>query len=183
MGDAELKELIASLVLAQKETDRQIKKTDRQIKELGKQIGGLGEKFGSFTEGMAFPSLSKVMEEQFHMNVIAPNVRAKKDGEHFEIDVMAYANTDVNKVYLIEVKSHLREEGIEQLLKSLKRFSKFFPEHRDKKVYGVLAVVDASPELKKRTLDEGLYLAMIHDDLFEITVPKNFHPKAFISQV
>ena len=46
--DEELKELVASLAVAQRETDRQLKETDRQLrkqlKELGKQIGGLGEK-------------------------------------------------------------------------------------------------------------------------------------------
>ena len=46
MTDEELKELVASLAVAQRETDR-------QLKELGKQIGGLGEKFGG--EGMALP--------------------------------------------------------------------------------------------------------------------------------
>ena len=50
MTDEELKELVASLAVAQRETDRQLKETDRQLrkqlKELGKQIGGLGEKFG-----------------------------------------------------------------------------------------------------------------------------------------
>ena len=62
MTDEELKDLVASLAVAQRETDRQLKETDRQLKEtdrqlrkqlkeLGKQIGGLGEKFGGFTEG------------------------------------------------------------------------------------------------------------------------------------
>ena len=53
MTDAELKELVASLAIAQRENDRQLKETDRQLhkqlKELGRQIGGLGEKFGGFT--------------------------------------------------------------------------------------------------------------------------------------
>ena len=50
------------------------KETDRQIKELGKQIGGLGEKFGSFTEGMAFPSMKRVLRERFGMEFVSPRV-------------------------------------------------------------------------------------------------------------
>ena len=34
MRDRDLKELVASLAISQKETDRQMKATDRQIKEL-----------------------------------------------------------------------------------------------------------------------------------------------------
>ena len=37
---------------------RQLRK---QLEELGKQIGGLGEKFGGFTEGMALPSMTKIL--------------------------------------------------------------------------------------------------------------------------
>ena len=67
MTDAELKELVASLAVAQRETDWQLKETDRQLrkqlKELGKQIGGLRDKFRSFTEGMALPSMTKILTE------------------------------------------------------------------------------------------------------------------------
>ena len=56
------------------ETDRQIKETSRSVKELGKQIGGLGAKFGSFTEGLALPSMDKILRQQFCMEVISPSV-------------------------------------------------------------------------------------------------------------
>ena len=39
-----------------------LQETDRQIRELGKQIGGLGNKFGSFTEGLALPSMQKILQ-------------------------------------------------------------------------------------------------------------------------
>ncbi len=90
MNDHELKALVASLATAQKETDR-------QLKELGKQIGGLGEKFGSFTEGLALPSMSKILSERFGMEVISPSVRVSKQGEHMEIDVLAFANAGINE--------------------------------------------------------------------------------------
>ena len=47
MTDDELKQLVASLAIDRKETDKQFKETAKQLKELGKQIGGLGKKFGS----------------------------------------------------------------------------------------------------------------------------------------
>lgn len=179
MTDQELKELVASLALSQKETDRQLKETDRQVKELGKQIGGLGEKFGSFTEGLALPAMSKILSERFGMEVISPKVRAKKHGQNLEIDVLAYANSDINEAYVVEVKSHAREESIEQLRKILESFHRFFPEHQDKKAYGILAAVDVSDELKKRILREGFYFARIHDEVFDLEVPANFKPKAY----
>jgi hypothetical protein len=133
MTDLELKEFVASLAIRQAETDRQIResqtRTDRQIEELGKQLGGLGQKFGGFTEGMAFPSMQKILREQFGMDVVSVRNIARKNGRSLEIDAMAYANGEVNTVYVVEVKSHLREDGLQQMLRILREFHDFYPGH------------------------------------------------------
>ncbi len=98
-----------------KETDRQQQKTDKQLKELGQQIGGLGAKFGSFTEGLALPSMETILRQRFGMKVVSPSVRASEDGQNLEIDVLAYTNGELNTAYIVEVKSHAREESITQL--------------------------------------------------------------------
>jgi hypothetical protein len=167
--------LLAELTTAQKETDRQLKEnaqqqkeTDKQLKEMGKQIGGLGAKFGSFTEGLALPSMETILRQRFGMEVVSPSVRVSKEGQHLEIDVLAYSNGELNTAYIVEVKSHVRQEDITQLKSILQRFRRFFPEHKDKKLYGILAAVDLSPELRKKILQEGLYVARIHDQVFEL---------------
>ncbi len=104
--------LLAELTAAQKETDKQLKEvsqqqkenaqqlkeTDKQLKELGKQIGGFGAKFGSFTEGLALPSMETILRQRFGMEVISPSVRVSKEGQHLEIDVLAYTNGELNRV-------------------------------------------------------------------------------------
>jgi hypothetical protein len=173
-----------------KETSQQIKATDqelkestqqinRQLKELGKQIGGLGAKFGSFTEGLALPSMETILRQRFGMEIISPSVRASKEGQHLEIDVLAYANGSINSAYIVEVKSHPREDSITQLKNILQRFRLFFPEHKDKQLYGILAAVDLSPNLREKILQEGLYVARIHDQVFELDSPENFCPQTF----
>ncbi len=162
-----------------KETDRRIKQTDRQLKELGKQIGGLGEKFGGFTEGLALPSMERLLRRRFGMEVVSPSVRVSRDGRHLEIDVLSYANGVLNQVYLVEVKSHPREESIAQMQALLRAFRDFFPEHRDKRLYGILAAVDLSPALRARALGAGLYVARIHDQVFELDVPDDFEARAY----
>jgi hypothetical protein len=196
--------LLAELTTAQKETDRQLKETslqqqetdrqlkeqqkeskrrekemDKQLKELGKQIGGLGSKFGSFTEGLALPSMETILRQRFGMEVVSPSVRASKEGQHMEIDVLAYANGNVNTAYIVEVKSHAREDSITQLKSILQRFRLFFPEHKDKQLYGILASVDLSNKLRAKILQEGLYVARIHDQVFELDIPDNFQPRTY----
>jgi hypothetical protein len=185
-AQAELTAAQAELTAAQKETDRQLKetdrqqqKTDKQLKELGKQIGGLGAKFGSFTEGLALPSMETILRQRFGMEVISPSVRVSKDGQHLEIDVLAYTNGELNTAYIVEVKSHARQEDITQLKSILQRFRRFFSEHKDKKLYGILAAVDLSPGLREKILQEGFYVARIHDQVFELDIPDNFQPRLY----
>ena len=180
---AELTTSQSELTAAQKETDRQLKElgkqTDRQLKELGKQIGGLGAKFGSFTEGLALPSMETILRQRFGMEVISPSVRVSKEGKHIEIDVLAYTNGDLNTAYIVEVKSHAREDSITQLKSILQRFRTFLPEHKNEQLYGILAAVDMSPELRQKTLQEGFYVARIHDQVFELDTPENFQPQSY----
>lgn len=174
-----------------KETDRLLKEysqearlraqeTDRMLKELGKQIGGLGAKFGSFTEGLALPSMETILRQRFGMEVISPSVRVSKAGQHMELDVLAYANGAINQAYIVEVKSHAREASLTQLKTQLQRFRDFFPEHRDKQVFGILAAVDMSDTLREQALQEGIYVAHIQDDVFELLdVGQSFQARAF----
>ncbi|MCA2710986.1 MAG: DUF3782 domain-containing protein [Microcystis sp. M015S2] len=171
--------LLKEVSQQQKENAQQQKETDKQLKELGKQIGGLGAKFGSFTEGLALPSMETILRQRFGMEVISPSVRVSKEGQHIEIDVLAYTNGELNTAYIVEVKSHARQEDITQLKSILQRFRRFFPEHKDKKLYGILAAVDLSPELREKILQEGLYVARIHDQVFELDIPDNFQPQTY----
>ena len=161
------------------ETNRQIEENWRMIRELGKQIGGLGEKFGGFTEGMAFPSMQKILRERFEMDVVSVRAIGRKNGRTLEIDVLAYANREVNAVYAVEVKSHLREDGLQQMLRILRDFHEFFPGHEGKKVYGILAAVDIPDDVAARVLKKGIFLARIHEDTFEIRVPDSFQPRSY----
>lgn len=160
------------------ENDRRRQEMERYLRELGQQIGGLGEKFGSFTEGLALPSMSRILSKRFGMDVIAPSVRARNNGHSMEVDVLAYSKTR-DEVYVVEVKSHLRQDALDQMKKILRDFHDFFPGHAGKKIYGILAAVDAPDGLRKKVLQEGIYLARIHDGQFELQVPDNFQPRAF----
>lgn len=197
MTDEELKQLVANLAvfhsnfaIEQQKTESLIrelrdsqkdsqKATDKQIKELGKQIGGLGEKFGSFTEGMAFPSMRKILREQFGMEAITTRYEVRRNGKTLELDVFAHSNGTEQKAVIVEVKSHLRDEYITRLLTILKEVKNYLPEHANKKFFGILAVVDAPDSLKAQVLNNGLYYAEIHHDVFALKVPLGFQAQVF----
>ncbi len=155
------------------------KETERVVRQVTKQLGELGNKMGSFAEGMALPSMEKLLYREFGMNVVLPYAKSRRKGESLEIDVLAYDNGEKNEAVIVEVKSHLTSEGVQQILKTIEDFPKFFPSLSDRKIFGILAGVKIPDSVRSEVLKNGLYLARISDDTFKLQVPSGFKPKAF----
>ncbi|GAB3721649.1 hypothetical protein [Spirosoma lituiforme] len=175
----DIRQILQEIALTQKELSQSQKETDRITKQNAKLIGDIGNKFGSFTEGMAFPSMEKVLRKQFGMTTITTNYKTEYGPDTLEIDVLGMANGEVNTVVLVEVKSHLKDRDIDQLLKSLDRFRRFHPEYAHKKLFGILACVQGAKEVRDKAMASGLYVASIHDEVFELKTPAYFVPRDF----
>jgi hypothetical protein len=190
MTDDELKALVAENSLAIRESRQESERlwqeilvsrqeTDRLIRGLSSQFGQLGNELGDYAESLIRPSLERALREQFGMTTIHSPLHLRRNGDEIEIDVMGYAEDQRQEVYLAEIKSQLRQEGIDQILDDLRRFPRFFPEHGGKKLFGILAALDVPADLRAQVLKQGLYLATIRDDVFEIVPPDGFAPRAF----
>src|SRR5215510_10018510 len=163
VSTAELRKSQQETEKRQQEAARQIEETGKQIKQVNKQLGELGNKFCSFAEGMALPSMEKILRDHFKMDVVTPRATSRLNERMIEIDVMAYDNGSRNELYIVEVKSHLTREGIGQILKTIEEFPKFFPLYSDRTIYGIIAAVDIPLNLRAEVVKEGLYLARIQD--------------------
>lgn len=198
MTDQELKDLVASIAKTQAETAAQMKETDRRLAELGeqtdrrfaetarqiaqvnKQIGELGNKFGTFTEGLAWPSMDKLLRQQFGMNDVGPRRKFLLNGQTLEVDVFGWDNTHTRKeAYAVEVKSRLQPDAIERLLKTLAALPRFFPDLRDYRIYGIIAAVDIPENLRAEVLKRGLYLTQLSDETFKLLTPPHFKPQDY----
>ncbi|WP_143894480.1 DUF3782 domain-containing protein [Tepidimonas sediminis] len=187
----DLKAMIAALAeqgrqtaLRLQETDHLIRElreegreTDRQLRELKRQIGGLGDKFGYFAEGMALPTMERLLRRRFHMEIVNPRSRIRKDGREREYDVLAWANGKVNTVVVVEVKSRVKREAIGRLIERLETLFDCLPELKGKARVGILAGIDWDAGVEEEAQAAGLYTARIRDDMFELTTPKGFRPR------
>jgi len=182
MTDQELRERVASLAQSQWKTDRQLRENFRQMREdtleLQQKLDRFGDKFGSFKEGLALPSMATVLGQRFSLEVIAPSVRVRRNGRSMVVDVLAFSNFS-DDMFVLKVQNQLREESLEQMHRILREFRDFFPIYKDKRIFGILAAVDAPGALQEKVLQEGIYLARIHDGQFELEEPETFQPRAF----
>ena len=149
---------------------------ERTVAQTNKQLGELGNKFGGFTEGMALPSMEKLLYEHFGMTRVQPRAKSRLTGRTLELDMLAYGGAEA---YIVEVKSRLTREGVAEILQTIKEFPEFFAEHAHRTVYGILAAVEIDANARQEALKNGLYLARLSDDSFKLQVPRGFKPKAF----
>jgi len=178
----EIKALVAELAIQSKETDRKFQQTDRMLKELGRQIAGIGDKFGYFAEGMALPSMERLLRQRFHMTNVSPRHRVRVAGREQEFDVLAWANGKVNRAIVVEVKSRVKREAIDQLIDQIEELPKLVPELAGKERLGILAGVDWDAGVMEAAQAAGLYTARIHDELFTLTTPQGFRPRLCVGR-
>jgi hypothetical protein len=166
------------------ETERVIKESslevDKQLKELRQQIGGLGNKFGTFTEGMAFPSIKRILSETFKFDNIASNYSFKYSaGKRQEVDILAWSDLPEKRVMVVEVKSHANMESLDQLEVIMQRVREAMPLHHDKAINGLLAAVHIDDRIIDAAFAKGLYVASISNDHYcLIEPPQEFEPLA-----
>jgi len=180
-------------------TERQIQKTSRKVQEISRTVGKLakkrykeiselrqelrrlGEEFGDFTDGMAFPSMRKLLEDRFDVDVTSIRAQSFKDGRVLELDVLAYSHSKIDEIYIVGVAGRLEQEGLDRLKRKLREFHNYFEISifANRKVYGILGATEIPDELRAKVLQEGIYLALIHDDEFSLEVPDDFQPRAF----
>jgi hypothetical protein len=192
MTDEELKALVASVAVQQKETDRQFRamsermdrsreETDRQLREVNRQVGGLSNKFGSFTEGLAYRSCKRILKDHFQLEQTVHEVEVERsNGQNEEYDMLGLANGQRNELVVVEIKSQLRERDLEQTLEKLRRVPEFLPQYKGMKIHGLIAAVHLPKGMQEKVEAAGLYLATGADENFTLLPPSpGFQPVPF----
>jgi len=171
-----------------KETDRQFKETDRrldqvlantsrQVDKATKAVDALTSKWGRFVESLLVPAVTRLFQERgIPVDKISQRVKARKNGRFMEIDVLA-----INQGYvvLIEAKSTLSVDDVNEHLQNLRGFKFFFPEYADRKVVGAVAgiVIDAGAD--RYAYKSGLFVIGQSGETVKILNDKKFAPRAW----
>lgn len=174
----ETRKILNELSAEHKKTELAQQETDKQIKEISKQIGGLNNSIGEYTENFLKQSIETLLKETFNVEVVTHDLKAKKADKNMQIDAIGYSNSNRNELYIVELKTKLRADDLDQLDKIVKNIFTFLPEHKDKKVYGVLIAVNFDEKMAKQITDKGYYFAHISGGLLVLDQPYNFKVKA-----
>jgi len=172
MTDNELKELVASLALSnkelrdsQKETGDQLKETDRKLDKVAKMIGGISANQGDVAEDFFYNSFIK----DNHLGKLSFDDITKSMSKHRgetqeEYDIFL---TNGESIAIIEVKYKAHIEDVKKLERKFNNFKTLFPIYKDYKLYGAMASFYFNEETREELLEQGYFIVERSGDLIK----------------
>ncbi len=163
MTDEELKELVASLAIAQQKTDEQLAKTDAQLArtdvkldKIAKLVGNIANNQGDSAEEFFYRSLINDPHlGQLHFDTIYRNLPANKKNLQDEFDIVLVNETSIA---IIEVKQKAHPNLIDDMLvRKLPNFRALFPYYEKLKLYGAIASMVSNNKLVEKAKEAGLF--------------------------
>ena len=159
------------------ETDQRIRQVSEEIRQVSKQIGNLGGKWGRFVENMVAPACETLfLNRGIPVHQVSQRIKKRLEGKTLEIDVMV---TNEHHVLVVEVKSTLGVDDVKDLIKNLTQFHEFFPEYKQKQLYGAVAGIEIEEGADKYAYRQGLFVLAQSGETVRILNDLDFEPKAW----
>ena len=164
-----------------RETDRQMRETDRQMRETDRRLKKAEDLFttqwGRLMESLVEGDLVPVLQERGNaVEGTTERTVRRRNGEHFEIDILAVNGPEV---VVVEVKTTLRSEGVTRFLGKLARFVDWCPEYRGHTIYGAVAFLRSDPDVVTYAERQGLFVIRATGNSASIVNAADFEPRAF----
>ncbi len=149
----------------------------QQNREMNMKWGQMAKKLGTITEDLVAPSIPRIVNEEYGIEVTFLGIRMKKklrDGRTKEYDAIAVAD---ECVFVDETKSTLDSEDVNDFIKDIQEFRDFFPEYKKYKIIGILASLYADEGVIRYAEKSGFLVLAVGDKLMEVKNSKGFKPK------
>jgi hypothetical protein len=203
MSTDELRELVASLAVAQKETDRQLQETDRQLKETDRQLKETNRdlkshfretdrkirdlstlftgQWGKLVEALLGSGLPELFRARgIPVRATSRDIEVQDDtGQRVaQVDVMVHnGEEDI----AVEVKTTCRPEDVNEHLERLRRLRELLSLYASgsKKLYGGIAALKYEAAADQYAEKKGLFVLKCTEGIVTIENRPDFRPRAF----
>jgi len=173
-----------------RETDRKFQETDRKIQEnaaqlkqterlLRQQVGDLTRRLGEFVEEMVKPAAVRLFRERgIDVHRIVRHLEATDEQLKLSMEIDLFV-TNQEACVLIEVKSNLSIDDVNEHLERMEKFKLLFPEYANKKTFGAVAGMVISENVAKYAYRKGFFVIGQADDSVRILNDQKFQPTAW----
>jgi hypothetical protein len=151
---------------AKLESDRTIAELKRTVEQTNRAVNSLTTRWGRFVEELVQPAVLRLFQEKgIDIKEIYPRARVKRQGIAMEIDILAVDDTDV---VLVECKSRLSKDDVDEFLEKLTRFKIAFPHYKNYQAYGAVAGIEIDEGIDRYAYNKGLFVIKPSGDTVEI---------------
>ena len=162
----------------QKETDRlltrQAQDADRRFRQAD---GRFDSRWGQFMESLVEGDLVPLLRERkIDVDTTSGRYRKRRNGEHMEIDIVALNGREA---VVVEVKTILRPAAVRRFVEKLCVFQDWFPDHRDRTIYGAMAYLESGEDVARYAERQGLLLIRATGSSASIVNAPDFRPRDY----
>lgn len=184
MTDEELKALVASLAIDQKEltkkmaqteeqmkrtdeqmkrTDEQLKRTDEKLERIGITLANISQNQGDVAEEFFFNSLAEDPRlGSIHFEDIIKNQQKRRGKTQEEYDLVM---TNGDSIGIVEVKYKVHQNDLQKLERKMHNFKKLFPIYNEYKLYGAIASFHINEDARVEALQRGFFVLQRRGDI------------------
>ncbi|MEZ4712571.1 MAG: hypothetical protein R3A44_35615 [Caldilineaceae bacterium] len=161
------------------ETSDEIKATNRGLRQLE---GLFGNQWGRLIEALVKPGVLALFQQRGHkVTRIYENATARVNGYIMEIDIILEDSVDI---IVIEVKSRLSVDDVNDFLADLDKFLVHFPRFAGYQIYGAVAALEVPQDVARYAYRRGLYVVEVSgDDMVQMLNDAAFRPRQFNPEI
>jgi len=184
LRSAEADRRAAEADLRSAEADRRAAELDRSMAELqktvertSKSVDALTTRWGRFVEELVEPAVLRLFQARgIDVKEVHPRARTKRQGVAMEIDILAVDDTEL---VLVECKSRLSKDDVDEFVEKLQRFKVSFPHYQNYQTYGAVAGIEINEGIDRYAYRKGLFVIKPSGDSVVIINDQNFQPLAY----
>ena len=164
-AEANRREALAAISLA---------KLERTVERTSKAVDALTTRWGRFVEELVEPAVLRLFQEKgIDVKEVYPRARTKRQGAAMEIDILAIDDTEI---VLVECKSRLSKDDVDEFLEKLSRFKISFPHYKDYQAYGAVAGIEINEGIDRYAYQKGLFVIKPSGEVVAIANDQDFKP-------
>lgn len=157
------------------EADRRLAKLEKASVNTMRAVDNLTTRWGRFVEELVEPAVIQLFRAKgIDVKETYSRARVKRQGIAMEIDILA---VDETEVVLVECKSRLSKDDVEEFLEKLSRFKQAFPHYKNYHAYGAVAGIEIDEGIDRYAYKQGLFVIKPSGDTVEIINDSVFKPK------
>lgn len=157
------------------EADRRLAQLERTVANTSRAVESLTTRWGRFVEELVEPAVVQLFRSRgIDVRETYSRARVKRQGIAMEIDILA---VDETAVVLVECKSRLSQDDVDDFLGKLSRFKQAFPHYKNYQAYGALAGIEIDEGVDRYAYKQGLFAIEPSGETVEIVNDRGFQAK------